>query len=396
MSAAWPTAPMGEIAPLVRRPVQPEADQLYREIGLRSFGKGVFHKAPTTGLDIGGKRVFAVEPGDLLFNIVFAWEGAIAVATESERGMIGSHRFLTCVADNTKADARFLSYWFTHAEGRERLLRASPGGAGRNRTLGVEKLAAIHVPLPPLHEQRRIVARIEALAAGVAEARGLREQSIEAVGALTTSAAANALEDLTRSAPRLDLRSFVTVRGGGTPSKSAPHYWDGEIPWITPKDMKRRALSDAIDHITELASDESPAKLIKPGAVLVVVRGMILAHTFPAAVLQVPAAINQDMKALIPDSRVMPEYLCSVLWTWNPRILELVDRSGHDTRKLNTDKLLAFEIPVPSVQVQKRVVAELDALQVKVDAVKALQSETAEELDAMFPAILDKAFKGEL
>ncbi|RVC81481.1 hypothetical protein EN745_09630 [Mesorhizobium sp. M4A.F.Ca.ET.022.05.2.1] len=396
MTAAWPKAPMREIAPLVRRPIFPKAEELYQEIGIRSFGKGVFHKAPTTGLDIGDKRVFAVEPGDLLFNIVFAWEGATAVATEAERGMIGSHRFLTCVPDSTKADARFLKYWFAHADGREQLLQASPGGAGRNRTLGTEKLAAIRVPLPPLAEQRRIVMRVEALAAKVEEARGLRERSVDGAKTLATSAAARALEDLTRTAPRLDLRSLVTVRGGGTPSKDAPHFWGGEIPWITPKDMKRRTLTDAIDHITKLATEKSPAKLVEPGAVLVVVRGMILAHTFPSAILQAPAAINQDMKALTPDHRVMPEYLCAVLWAWNPRMLELVDRSGHDTRKLNTDKLLAFQIPVPSIQVQKRVIAELAALQAKLDSVKALQSETATELDTMLPAILDRAFKGEL
>ena len=387
---------MGEVAPLVRRPVLTRAEELYREIGIRSFGKGVFHKAPTTGLEIGDKRVFAVEPGDLLFNIVFAWEGATAVASQAERGMIGSHRFLTCVTDKSKADARFLNYWFTQAEGRDQLLRASPGGAGRNRTLGVEKLAAIHVPLPPLDEQRRIVERIEELAAKVAEARGLRVVSAEGMDALTTSAAARILEALTKTAPRLALGSLVTVRGGGTPSKDAPHFWGGDIPWITPKDMKRRVLADAVDHITEIASKESPAKLIAPGAVLVVVRGMILAHTFPAALLHAPATINQDMKALIPDARILPEYLCAVLWAWNPRVLGLVDRSGHDTRKLNTDKLLSFEIPVPSILVQERVIAELDALQAKVDAVKALQTEAATELDAMLPAILDKAFKGEL
>jgi type I restriction enzyme S subunit len=123
---------------------------------------------------------------------------------------------------------------------------------------------------------------------------------------------------------------------------------------------------------------------------------MILAHTFPAALLHAPATINQDMKALIPDARILPEYLCAVLWAWNPRVLCLVDRSGHDTRKLNTDKLLSLEIPVPSILAQERVVAELDALQAKVDAVKALQTEVATKLDAMLPAILDKAFKGEL
>jgi len=160
--------------------------------------------------------------------------------------------------------------------------------------------------------------------------------------------------------------------------------------------MKRRELSDAIDHISEDATIESPAKLIEPGAVLIVVRGMILAHTFPVAVLRKPAAINQDMKALIPGADLSPEYLSSALWALNRDVLGLVDRSSHDTRKLLTEKLEAFAIPVPPLPDQGCIVAELDALQAKVEAVKVLQSTTAAELDAMMPAILDKAFRGEL
>src|SRR5262245_9263007 len=104
MTATWRRHSMSEIAPLVRRPVHVEAGATYREIGIRSFAKGIFHKTPTTGLEIGDKRVFAIEPGDLLFNIVFAWEGAVAVASSAEEGTIGSHRFLTCVPNPHVAD----------------------------------------------------------------------------------------------------------------------------------------------------------------------------------------------------------------------------------------------------------------------------------------------------
>lgn len=396
MGAGWATARMGDIAPLVRRPVETHADQIYREIGIRSFVKGVFHKTPSTGLEIGSKRVFAVEPGDLLFNIVFAWEGAVAVATDAERGMIGSHRFLTCVTDKNRVDARFLNYWFSRGEGRDRLLWASPGGAGRNRTLGIDKLSALEVPLPPLDDQRRIVARIDAFAAKIAEARGLRDAAEDEAKAAWSRCAREMLLKLPASVPRRSLHTMISMRGGGTPSKSEPRFWQGTIPWITPKDMKRRELSDAIDHISDEATNESPAKLIEPGAVLIVVRGMILAHTFPVALLRKPATINQDMKALIPSSDVDAEYLASALWALNRDVLELVDRSSHDTRKLLTGKLEALLIPLPTISEQRRIVAELDALQAKVDAVKRLQNETSTELDALLPAILDRAFKGEL
>lgn len=396
MSAVWPTVSFGELTRLERRPVDVIADHQYQEIGTYSYGRGIFHKQPRSGLEVGNKDLFLMKEGDLILQVTFAWEGAIALCSRAEDGLYGSVRYPTFRVDEDKCFAPFLAKYLCTRQGLDQIGGICPGSAGRNRVLAIKRLPEIMIPLPSLDEQRRIVARIEELATKVEEARGLRALSAEGTDALTTSAAAHALEALTKAAPRLALGSLVTVRGGGTPSKDAPHFWGGDIPWITPKDMKRRVLTDAIDHITEIASKVSAAKLIAPGAVLVVVRGMILAHTFPAALLQAPAAINQDMKALIPDARVLPKYLCAVLWAWNPRVLDLVDRSGHDTRKLNTDKLLAFEIPVPSILVQERVIAELDALQAKVDAVKALQAETATELDAMLPAILDKAFKGEL
>lgn len=144
---------MGDVAPLVRRPVEVDLESTYPELGVRSFGKGTFHKPALTGFDVGTKRLFRIEKGDLLFNIVFAWEGAVAVAKDADHGRVGSHRFLTCVPDPAHATAEFLRYFFLTDEGLQRLGTASPGGAGRNRTLGLEALTAIEVPVPPLDAQ---------------------------------------------------------------------------------------------------------------------------------------------------------------------------------------------------------------------------------------------------
>lgn len=149
-----PRARMGDVAPLTRRPVDIDPDAKYPELGVRSFGKGTFHKAPLAGIDVGTKKLFYVAAGDLLFNIVFAWEGAVAVAAESDAGRVGSHRFLTRVVDPDRSTADFLRYWFLSEEGLLALNRASPGGAGRNRTLGIKALEAIQVPTPSLNAQQ--------------------------------------------------------------------------------------------------------------------------------------------------------------------------------------------------------------------------------------------------
>jgi type I restriction enzyme S subunit len=145
--------PLAQIAPLRRRPVKIDDAISYPELGVRSFGKGTFHKPALEGVLVGTKKLFRIEEGDLLFNIVFAWEGAVAVASKDDHGRFGSHRFLTCVTDPELALPEFLCFHFLTEMGLDQLGQASPGGAGRNRTLGVDKVAKIAVPVPDLEKQ---------------------------------------------------------------------------------------------------------------------------------------------------------------------------------------------------------------------------------------------------
>lgn len=149
-----PLRKMSEVAPLVRREQSIELEGSYPELGIRSFGKGTFHKPPLSGSEVGTKRLFRIEPGDLMFSNVFAWEGAIAIAQPEDSGRFGSHRFITCKANPEISTAEFLRYFFLTDTGLEMIGKASPGGAGRNRTLGLEKLMALEVPVPSLAIQR--------------------------------------------------------------------------------------------------------------------------------------------------------------------------------------------------------------------------------------------------
>jgi type I restriction enzyme S subunit len=153
--AKW--LPMREVAPIVRRDVAIDHQSNYAELGIRSFGKGTFHKPTLSGLELGDKRVYQIEPGDLLFSNVFAWEGAIAVATPEDVDRIGSHRFISCVPHDGLTTAEYLRYYFLTDDGMTKIRDASPGGAGRNRTLGLAKLMAISIPLPSEHVRNTFV-----------------------------------------------------------------------------------------------------------------------------------------------------------------------------------------------------------------------------------------------
>jgi type I restriction enzyme S subunit len=150
---SWHWERMGVIAPIIRREADIRPDRDYPELGLRSFGKGTFHKPVLSGKEVGSKRLFVIKAGDLLFSNVFAWEGAIAVAKFEDDGRYGSHRYITCDVDNSRANANFIARYFLTPPGIVAVGLASPGGAGRNKTLGLSALADIIIPVPALAEQ---------------------------------------------------------------------------------------------------------------------------------------------------------------------------------------------------------------------------------------------------
>lgn len=146
--------PMAEVAPVVKRPVDIDLEKTYNEVGARSFGKGLFTKPAFDGAEATWQKPVWIEPGDLVFSNIKAWEGAIAVAGPMHADCIASHRYITCVPDRQLASADFLRYYLLTDEGLEKIGRASPGTADRNRTLSMTKLMAIEVPAPSLEAQQ--------------------------------------------------------------------------------------------------------------------------------------------------------------------------------------------------------------------------------------------------
>lgn len=155
LAKSAPLMPLGKVVQLARRAVDLLGMENFPEVGIRSFGKGTFHKPALSRAQLGKKRVFRVRNGDLVFMNVFAWEGAIAVAKPEDDGRVASHRFMTHEVDSKKATPEFLCHHFLTEHGLGQIRGASPGSAGRNRTLGITKLHAIKVPVPPVREQKR-------------------------------------------------------------------------------------------------------------------------------------------------------------------------------------------------------------------------------------------------
>ncbi|MFB2895193.1 restriction endonuclease subunit S [Aerosakkonemataceae cyanobacterium BLCC-F50] len=144
-------------------PVKVEPETIYKQIGIRSHGKGIFHKDPVTGEALGNKRVYWVHPEAFTINIVFAWEQAVALTSSDEEGYIASHRFLMFLPKENRADLNFVLLFFLRKHGKHLLELASPGGAGRNKTLGQDSFAELEITLPKKEEQKKIASFLEAV-----------------------------------------------------------------------------------------------------------------------------------------------------------------------------------------------------------------------------------------
>jgi len=152
----WEVVRIQDILEKIDNPVEVKADEEYTQIGIRSHGKGIFYKEPVTGKELGNKRVFWVEPDCFVVNIVFAWERAVARTRKSDKGKIASHRFPMYKLKTNKADLNFICTFFKTQRGNEIMQFASPGGAGRNRTLGQDRFLKSMIMLPPVDEQKKI------------------------------------------------------------------------------------------------------------------------------------------------------------------------------------------------------------------------------------------------
>lgn len=145
-----------EVLKVCSNPVSVIPDQMYTQIGIRSHGKGIFIKDEVTGAALGNKRVFWIEPDCFIVNIVFAWERAVARTTSDLKGFVASHRFPMYKVDPLKVDLDYFTRLFLTKKGKYLLELASPGGAGRNKTLGQKEFLNLEIQLPSLEMQKYI------------------------------------------------------------------------------------------------------------------------------------------------------------------------------------------------------------------------------------------------
>lgn len=274
--------------------------------------------------------------------------------------------------------------------------------------LTLEIIKDCPIPLPPLSEQQRIVERIEELFAKLDEAKE-RLQEVADIFAVRKAAILHKAftGELTKQWRRENgvsdesweekkLGEVGSWLGGGTPSTSREEYWEnGNILWITSKDMKSTVIEDTLMKVNEKGVKNSSANYIEKPALLVVMRSGILRRTFPVAMVKKPFTVNQDLKAIIPDEDDL-EFLYWMLLSNEQRILNTCMKNGTTVESINSNALKDLTFKCPTLPEQHEIVRLIDDLLARERAAQQAAEQALASIDLMKKSILARAFRGEL
>lgn len=347
---------------------------------------------------------YVIEKGDLLIALSGATTGKNGVYYLDEIAYLNQRIGNIKIKNKEKVLNEYRNYYI--ALKNEDILNLAYGGAQPN--ISPKVIEFISIPLPPIKEQQRIVNRIESLFAKIDRAKELIENTLAQfeqnkmailhkafIGELTAKwrKEKGILKDTWKS---MALENCGTWSGGGTPSMSCGDYWEnGNIPWITSKDMKNIYIEKTQKYITEKGVECSSAKYIDKPAILFVTRSGILRRIFPVCMVKIPFTVNQDLKVLVPSKMVCLEYLYWICIYKSNKILGTCMKSGTTVESISTDKLKKFKITVPTIEEQQEIVNILDRLLAKYNKIKNLEQQL-EKIELLKKAILAKAFRGEL
>lgn len=370
----------------------------YRQIGVRLWGEGAYEREAMDGGATRYAQLFRAEAGDVIVNKIWARNGSVAVVPESLAGCFGSGEFPMFAPTRDRLEPYWI-HWLTKTRGFwTQCDEMSQGTSGKNR-IRPERFLEIEIPLPPLPEQRRIVARIEELAAKIEEARGLRRLAAEETEALRRAGGKAQFAATLDEYGAHSLGGLTTrITKGESPEWQGFAYQEAGPLFIRSENVLwgRLDMSNAV-HISDAFHHKLSRSQVVAGDVLINLVGASIGRACVVPAELGHANVNQAVAVMSPRTEILgPDFLA--LFLVSPSAQEEIHGGKVETARPNISlgDLRNLMIPVPPLLEQRRIVAELDALQAKVDDLKRLQAETAAELDALLPSILDKAFRGEI
>lgn len=345
--SGWTTVAFGDVVKKVTDKVDPEESGLERyvagehmdtdDLRIRRWGE--------IGDDyLGPAFHMRFRPGQVLYGSRRTYLRKVALA--DFEGITANTTFVLESKDPEILLPELLPFIMQAETFHEHSKRESKGSV--NPYVNFSDLAWYEFALPPLEEQRRIAEVLQA-----------NERVLASLDLLATRLDQARFAHLNhffkpRFSEGIPLPEVALIASGGTPAKSKTEFWNGKLPWASGKDLKVRSLETTGLKLT--SKGWSVAKTAPAGSTLIVVRGMILAHTFPVTVCAVPMAFNQDLRALVAKDGLLPEYL--TLWAeWaGPWFLTRTSESSHGTKRLDSEIFDDALVPRPDIEMQESLI----------------------------------------
>lgn len=375
----WKVGQLSNIIKNVQRPV-PKPDSPYWRLGIRSHAKGTFHEFVENPDAVAMDELYLVEANDLIVNITFAWEHAIALAGIDDAGKLVSHRFPTYVFKNGNAPKYFEGIVVQH-KFKEMLVNISPGGAGRNRVLNKTDFLKLPCYIPSTKEQEKI-AEILNYCDNVIE---LKQQLI-AEECKRKKWLMQKLLMRKNHYRKTTIGALTEVYSGATPQTSIPEYWDGAIRWMSSGELNLKRVYDVEGRITEQGLSNSGTKLLPQHCVLIGLAGQGKTRG-TVAINYVPLCTNQSIAAVLPNEKFIPEYL---YWNLENRYLELRKISSGDGARggLNLELIKGVVVYLPPLVEQKKVANTLTSIESKIDLLEQELAQWQQKKKALMQLLL--------
>lgn len=399
MSNEWPKVRLGEVLSQVSDPCAVKPDQQYPNFGIFSFGRGLFAKPPISGMESRATTLFRVRQGQFIYSRLFAFEGAYGLVTAEFDGHFVSNEYPVFDCDSNRILPKYLEAYFKRPAVWEEVARLSTGLGDRRRRVQPDQFLTHCVPLPPLPEQRRIVAKTGELTARIEEARGLRQLAMMEVDSIVASIDVSLYGSQNWKWTTVgDLIGTGNLRNGKS-VKPVQHETGFRCLRLSALQDSRINCHDAKP--VALSEEDAHPYRVNPGDVFVV-RGngskrLVGRAGYAQEIIQGTIFPDLFIRIPLPQDAVVTKFFVSF---WNSRRMRIIIEDTCKTTsgiwKINQGHIESFSVPIPPIEEQRRVVAHLDGLQSKVDCLKTLHTQSQAEFAALLPSILDRAFRGEL
>lgn len=398
--SGWPRVTLGEVLCRSNETIDPLPDAEYREITVRLWGKGVIERGRVNGLAISGRR-FVAREGQFIASRIDARNGAMGVVPKVLDGALVTNDFPLFDVNRERALPSFLG-WMSRTEGFVSLcLHASEGTTNRVR-LKEAAFLSHEIALPSLAEQRQVVAQMEGAQTQVVQALALCDDT-ERCAATLAHQAINGMVDSPRW-PREVLGTLLLEppRNGISPKPEADRHGRPMLRINAVSSARGRLVEfDAAKVVTVSDVEAAPFEICEGDVFLVRYNGDIERVAKAAIARGVPATrpVYPDklMRLRVNQRRITPDFLVLALAARSVRSqVESLGRTTAGNIGINGTQVRSFAVPTPPLADQRALVAALDTAQAEVNALRASQAARRTELEALLPAILDRAFAGAL